>query len=1527
MKKPFRGIARFLSLGKFISWFSEKLGIQSDREQSAPATIDPEAIIQKIEAVLAVTPRHKPNRGCLLKDLSNRLYHRYRKSGRLDDLLAAITHLEAALEMTVLSDALRGDLFGDLSDQFNEKFRLLEHIDDLGKAIESMTASVLTTPADHPRLVERSEKLSVHFNTRYELLGGLDDLEASIRHIRGALEAVVSTPINNTNRIIMLTNLSNSLHDRYQRLGSLEDLEAGIRHLEAAVLASPEVDPYRPIMLYNLSAFVLSRYQHVPDLRDLEAAIGYLNSSLAAIPGDHELRLVLLDRISSALETRYGRLGDSKNLDLAIEHIQEAIAGTPAADHRGRGDRLNELSTILFTRYQELGATADLEAAIEHINHAIREFRSSGDLSDLPKLLTNLAIFFLARFKLLADAGDLDDSIKQSRAAIDCMGDIGPNHPDQPGVLANLSTALISRYALTNDVSDLNAAIENTETVLATTAESHKDRPSVLNNLGSFLRTRYERFHDVCDLDSAIKNTTEAFVLTPVERGIERGGGGKAASYRARARYVLALCWLLRTRAERPNPSDNLDSAINYAKSMLEEVPPHHPDRPDLLQSLSICLSLRYNRDKSPSDLDMAASHINEALTSIPNTHPERPSGLNQFSAIIVARYIRTGALVDLRDAIKYVEDALDTMPINDTSRGRTLTNLSRLLHFQHRRLGAAADLNTALEYAESVLRSTPMDHPDYISRLSHVSEILHARFDRLGNSDDLESAIHVMQDCLKGTPIGHADRTGNLIDLGSLLRCKFRRFGASADLDAAAEYAKAAVEETPIDDPDYGRITRNLRSIVPRDKKLRNSPDIDAAIQHHEAILATTSPTHRSRPTVLWELGNCFLSRFSASEALCDIDVAIGHFQSALAVTPEDHPSRGVILDSLGNCFHIRYEHLNDISDLDMSIDYEQASILATPVDHPTRAHILTCLGTNLRLRYSRLNSETDRARSLESFLEAWNSQTAPPLVRVQAVWRATKFFPSCQTWEKSSLLLEDAIKLLPKISLRSLGRDDQQRVLSSLYGLSSLAASFALQAERGAYEALKLLELGRGIITGFALDNRSEMSELQETHPALSESLNVLRAEANAKLPENLGDQAQLRDSSSNRRRALDQIDAVLAEIRGIPAYKDFLLLPCETDLMRMAENGAIAVMITTSLRSDAIIITASSIRSIKLPKMVYKTAKRKMREMSGNFHGRPQTLGPRNKAMKKLLSWLWDVAVEPVLKELDSKSSRIWWIGTGELSRAPFHAAGHHTKGSSNYTMSRVVSSYIPTVKALSYTRQQSFNLVSKRDARLLLVTMPTTPLHASLSGVEKEVDAIVAIVEGKLAEPVLDHSPEAPEEKKARTAVLKQPNALTVLEQLGQFEAVHFACHGVSDGADPSNSSLLLLNKSHDTVDRLTVRNISRASFGNAQLAYLSACSTADNPSIELSDEIIHLASAFQLAGFNHVLATLWQSKDEACKTVAEVFYTSLFDGNDGHGDSADPHSKVSSALHEAVKKVREGNLDRPLMWAPFIHTGA
>ncbi|KAH8144525.1 uncharacterized protein LAJ45_11465 [Morchella importuna] len=208
------------------------------------------------------------------------------------------------------------------------------------------------------------------------------------------------------------------------------------------------------------------------------------------------------------------------------------------------------------------------------------------------------------------------------------------------------------------------------------------------------------------------------------------------------------------------------------------------------------------------------------------------------------------------------------------------------------------------------------------------------------------------------------------------------------------------------------------------------------------------------------------------------------------------------------------------------------------------------------------------------------------------------------------------------------------------------------------------------------------------------------------------------------------------------------------------------------------------------------------------------------------------------------------------------------------------------------------------------------MPTTPGAGNLHSATHEIEDIKATVI-----------------RKAIVSHLDCPSAMKVVEKPQISHAVHFACHGISNSERPSDSHLILRKDDGTdlgTQDRLTVTDISKAKLQNAQIAYPSACSTAENSSIKLSDENIYIASGFQLAGFSHVLATQWESKDTACRQVARDFYRFLFSdqlGGSGGGESEDSHRKVSAALHSAVKKLRAQNLAQPLKWAPFIHTEA
>ncbi|EGU72088.1 hypothetical protein FOXB_17403 [Fusarium oxysporum f. sp. conglutinans Fo5176] len=172
---------------------------------------------------------------------------------------------------------------------------------------------------------------------------------------------------------------------------------------------------------------------------------------------------------------------------------------------------------------------------------------------------------------------------------------------------------------------------------------------------------------------------------------------------------------------------------------------------------------------------------------------------------------------------------------------------------------------------------------------------------------------------------------------------------------------------------------------------------------------------------------------------------------------------------------------------------------------------------------------------------------------------------------------------------------------------------------------------------------------------------------------------------------------------------------------------------------------------------------------------------------------------------------------------------------------------------------------------------------------------------------------------------RTTVYTHPSTDQVLEALKTCRIAHFACHGTSDYSDPSNSGLILqkstgLNE-RLVQDRLTVQRVSDLRLTYAQIAYLSACSTAENKAARLSDEVIHVMSGFQVVGFPHVVGCLWPAGDSERVEVSKRFYSLVLQRN-----QSVTNNKVASALQEAVMAVRAENLSMPLNWAQFVHYG-
>jgi len=190
------------------------------------------------------------------------------------------------------------------------------------------------------------------------------------------------------------------------------------------------------------------------------------------------------------------------------------------------------------------------------------------------------------------------------------------------------------------------------------------------------------------------------------------------------------------------------------------------------------------------------------------------------------------------------------------------------------------------------------------------------------------------------------------------------------------------------------------------------------------------------------------------------------------------------------------------------------------------------------------------------------------------------------------------------------------------------------------------------------------------------------------------------------------------------------------------------------------------------------------------------------------------------------------------------------------------------------------------------------MPKTPGESPLSGVTEEAEGIT--------QSLRDSSP---------VEILEMPSAEHVLQVLPRYSIAHFACHGVSQ-INPADSHLLLLKEHTEQVDKLRVKDIASLKLPGARLAYLSACSTAENKSPQLVDEVTHIASSFHIAGFASVIGTLWPSQDQACQQMAVDFYSALSETDD-----------VAVSYRTAIMRLMKQKPSQPMYWAPFIHFGA
>ncbi|QIS24559.1 CHAT domain-containing protein [Nocardia terpenica] len=965
-----------------------------------------------------------------------------------------------------------------------------------------------------------------------------------------------------------------------------------------------------------------------------------------------------------------------------------------------------------------------------------------------------------------------------------------------------------------------------------------------------------------------------------------------------RAHYLSDLSIGYHLRFERSGVAADLDQAIELGEQALLATPDDHSDRARRLSNLGNTYRARFERGGVAADVDRAVELGEQALVATPDDHPNRAMYLSNLGNAYRARFRHGGVEADLDRAVEVGEQALLTTPDDHPNRAMYLSNLGLAYEVRFRRDGVEADLDRAVEVGEQALLTTPDDHPNRAMYLTNLGLAYEARFERGGVAADLDRAIEVGEQALLTTPDDHPGQAAMLSNLGNAYLARFERRGVAADLDRAVEVGEQALLTTPDDHPDRAMYLSNLGNAYRvRFERRGVAADLDRAVEVGEQALVATPDDDYKRARYLSPLGGAYLL-LAKRDGAAPLDRAVDLGEQALVAIPDDDPHRGPYLSGLSSTYRVRFEHDGVAADLDRAIDLGEQALVATPDDHPDQALHLSNLSGMYRIASDAGGRVVDQTTLHRLARQVAAVVTASPADQVRAKGGIGSLAHAAGEHSLAVELLDAAVALVPSAVPRESEWADQERRLGAYRGLveEAIAAHCAIKDPAGAVE---VAELGRGVMLAAQLDSRTELTDLDRTHPDLAARLRQVRELLNT--PHNTGiatpgePSIEISRSIADRKRWWSEHDELLAEIRQQPGSVRFLLPPRLPDLQPALTGGTVVVVNAGRCRCDAIIITDHNAPIlVQLPDLTRSDVDSHARELlTASYGGSVVGILRRQRVVPVVLGWLWDAIVEPILRdgpplraaERDTLP-RVWWLPTGPLALFPLHAAGHLGQPGA---LDAMVSSYTPTLRTLVHacTRPPA------ASRHQLTVALHHTRGLPDLPGTVAEAKALH------------NRHPDLP--------FLLDDTATTdrVLAALPVASWVHFACHADVDFTAPSRGGLRL----HDAT--LSLTEVGRLRLTHAELAYLSACSTA-HPGIQHADESLHPASAFQLAGFRHVIGSLWPISDPLAAAAATTFYEHL------PPEPSASHAAV--ALHRTICGLRAQHLDRPDLWAALIHSG-
>lgn len=908
-----------------------------------------------------------------------------------------------------------------------------------------------------------------------------------------------------------------------------------------------------------------------------------LQTMLTTLDEPDPLYYPLLQLVANNAFTRFENTGATTELDQAINALERVALSTTTPLQRAAG--LKTVASWLYTRYEKF---SDLNRAVDIANTAAKLVREGNPEKIEP--------FLFLLYNMLWARGMASTSVADFTEALEVVAELR-NVSSHQQLLSSAEVQIReqlhrARFQTLGSIEDLNEAIASFENRL-----DGADRLDIVSELSVCLCQRGVYNKSIEDLERAARLAEEA---------------AKSAIEDDKALRYDRLGIVLLNRFRRTGSMIDLDRSIDSAEIAVNAARGHpsHKHLSNSLYNLGLALFARVQETKSVRDLDKAMDCGNELVKMMAIEHARY---LKFLGDVLTLKYSMNESIDCLNQAIELFETALA-----GPNKGRLVDQCEqylshgRALQKRFERNGVVDDINKCISSLEEALRIKPAKSP--IRRyLQVIASAYASRYWRLRVKNDLDRAIELQQAALDEFPEDHGERAIHLHNLASLLLSRFNR------------------------------------------REIFVNSDLDHAINCSQEAVILIKRT-QDKPAYLSTLAALLKIRFERiSQSMEDLQNAILIYEDAINKCSSDDLSRPSILSNLAITLTLKYHQTKNPLDLDKAIEIAEEAVNSIEVEeHPDRGLYLNNLSRTLFLRFRLSKNKDDLDEAYSAKYKSLNLTTASPSIRVTGclaiVWALAE---TQKDFQRAAELIEPAIRLFPTITPRIQSRHDQEYLISEYAGLPGTAAAILLEAGHDPAKVLEILEIGRGVIANSQLELRSDITELENLDSDEARELAVQFKGIRERIDSN-GTAGEISDTRDNKaavrmksleRNQLDfEFKETVTKIRHLPGLGRFLLGPTASELKDMAKTSSIIALNSSPVRCDAFIITSDDIKVCPLPNLQYSDLKTKSMEFaryiaeSSSIRKYPQS----KRGIKKILEWLWDVAVGPVMDFMETKEA---------------------------------------------------------------------------------------------------------------------------------------------------------------------------------------------------------------------------------------------------------------------------------------------